>query len=199
MEDGRRQQVLFKMGGKPRNVSCQHFGQSEWHFHCCPGGIQSQARNARRCATGLLVLANFNTWALLAAYFPQGKRKTDFFSECNKIALGHEKLPFAILGDFNTGNQLMDRSASGSPYVCAALFDDLTEKTGLVDLWRHANGTDIREWTWLSHRGNGFRLDHAFGNRKFIEQCKPTCLYDHTPRQGKITDHSAIIISRTHG
>jgi exodeoxyribonuclease III len=144
--------------------------------------------------TGALLLVRFPLWSLLACYFPQMYSKSYFFSKCLETAIAHEKHPFAIIGDFNTGNQLTDRSAAGSRYACADRFDALTREAGLVDLWRRTFGTGVCEWSWLS-RANGFRIDHAFGNELFIQLMRPICVYDHTPRENKITDHSAIVVT----
>jgi exonuclease III len=80
-----------------------------------------------------------------------------------------------MLGDLNTGNQRLDRTPAGEPFICANRFDELSEAAGLVDLWRLSNGGDAQAWTWWS-RGNknGFRLDHAFGNRQFVERYRPS-------------------------
>jgi hypothetical protein len=100
----------------------------------------------------------------------------------------------AELGDLNTGNQLVDKSAGGARYFCAEGFDALTSEASLVDLWRRTNGMDAHEWTWLSNQ-NGFRIDHAFGNQPFVHLVQPSCIYDHRPREEHITDHSALLIT----
>jgi exodeoxyribonuclease III len=146
-------------------------------------------------SAGILLLADFQTWTLLCAYFPQLNSKAKFFSICAEIAMANANKPFAIVGDLNTGNQLIDKSAAGTPYACAEHFDALTGEAGLIDLWRHANGIDAREWSWLSHQKNGFRIDHAFGNEPFLQLVQPSCVYDHYPREARITDHSALIIT----
>ena len=46
---------------------------------------------------------------------------------------------------------------------------------------------------------NGFRLDHAFGNQAFVAAFNPTCRYDHSSRKGRFSDHSALVISTSHG
>ena len=144
---------------------------------------------------GVLLLASFQEWKLLAAYFPQLGAKRRFFKVCAELAMVHAKLPFAIIGDFNTGNQLLDKSATGSPYACADHFDALTKEAGLTDLWRHTNGMAARDWTWLSHRNNGFRIDHAFGNDPLLRLLQPSCVHDHGPRKMKLTDHSALVLT----
>jgi exodeoxyribonuclease III len=145
-------------------------------------------------APGVLMLARFQSWTLLASYFPQGAFKARFFTACAEIAVAHAETPFTIIGDLNTGNQLVDKSAGGARYFCAEGFDALTSKASLVDLWRRTNGTDAHEWTWLSNQ-NGFRIDHAFGNQPFVHLVQPSCIYDHRPREENITDHSALLIT----
>ena len=147
-------------------------------------------------SAGALMLARFQNWTLLACYFPQDTAKGRFFSACKEIAAVHSETPFVILGDLNTGNQCADKSQSGAPYACAAGFDALRSEAGLVDLWRHSNGPDAREWTWISNKNNGFRIDHAFGNEPFIRMFQPKCGYDHRPREEKFSDHSALIVTR---
>jgi exodeoxyribonuclease III len=145
-------------------------------------------------APGVLMLARFQSWTLLASYFPQDAFKARFFTACAEIAVAHTDTPFAIVGDLNTGNQLVDKSAGGARYFCAEGFDALTSKASLVDLWRRTNGMDAHEWTWLSNQ-NGFRIDHAFGNQPFVHLVQPSCIYDHRPREEHITDHSALLIT----
>jgi exonuclease III len=96
--------------------------------------------------------------------------------------------------DLSTGAQHVDRSASGTCFSLAERFDELSSKSGLVDLWRRSNGSDTREWTWISNGRNGFRIDHAFGNEAFIRLAEPSCFYDHRVRKENITDHSALIV-----
>ena len=152
------------------------------------------SRRPAEPGAGVLVQAQFNDFILLACYFPQGKAKAPFFSRCAGIAVEHGAKPFLLLGDLNTGNQLADKDSLGAPYHCAVLFDGLATNQGLHDLWRRSNGVEAREWTWISHRGNRFRIDHAFGNEAFVRWADPMCEYDHTSRQAGATDHSAILV-----
>ncbi|MGO9722334.1 MAG: endonuclease/exonuclease/phosphatase family protein [Methylocella sp.] len=141
---------------------------------------------------GVLMLARFQGWNLLASYFPQRSAKARFFATCKEVAASHARTPLVIVGDLNTGNQTTDRSAGGR-FFCSADFDALQSEAGLVDLWRRTNGPDAREATWLSKK-NGFRIDHAFANEPFITAAQPYCVYDHVPRESRATDHSAIVV-----
>lgn len=134
-------------------------------------------------------------WRILASYFPQGNAKTAFFAACHDAAKEQTDIPFVIIGDFNTGNQLRDRGSNGERYACAEKFDALSSELCLYDLWRRTHGDLAREWSWRSSAGNGFRIDHAFANQKFIDRYQPSCNYDHEPRELGSTDHSALIIN----
>lgn len=143
---------------------------------------------------GVLALARFADFTLLACYFPQLQAKAPFFARCAELAIAHAGRPFLLLGDLNTGNQVADRSEAAGPYACPEAFDDLVSRCLPHDLWRRTHGAEAREWSWLSHRGNGFRIDHALANTAFVEWGRPVCGYDHHPRQHGWTDHSALIV-----
>jgi len=142
---------------------------------------------------GALMLARFDDVTMLACYFPVQSAKATFFGRCAEVAASHSTSAFLMAGDLNTGNQELDREAGGVRYFCATQFDDLTSSHGLYDLWRRSNGPTAREWTWVSRRQNGFRLDHAFANAAFVRLTNPACRYDHAPR-GTFTDHSAMVV-----
>jgi exodeoxyribonuclease-3 len=144
--------------------------------------------------SGVLMQARFPTWRLLAAYFPSVRGKPDFFDRCMAQAARHARTPFLLIGDLNTGNQFLDRDPRGVRYHSADAFDRLGTLARLTDLWRHTHGAEARDWSWLSHRQNGFRLDHAFANRAMLRTVRPACHYDHAPREQGWSDHSAIIL-----
>lgn len=143
---------------------------------------------------GVLMLTHFDSFSILACYFPGMKEKAPFFARCAEIAASHTSRPFVILGDLNTGNQVGDRSEKADRYLCAEDFGALTTHHGLHDLWRRTHGPEAREWTWMSRTNNGFRIDHAFANDAFVQHANPSCVYDHRPRENRWTDHSALIV-----
>jgi exodeoxyribonuclease-3 len=145
-------------------------------------------------AAGALILIEIDPrLRILGCYFPQRRAKAPFFERCIEVARDAKDTPLVIIGDLNTGRNDLDIEGTGTRFHCADLFRALSEKAGLVDLWRACNG-DRREWTWRSPV-NGFRVDHAFGNQALIEHFPAyRCSFDHGPRQTGLTDHSAIIL-----
>lgn len=142
---------------------------------------------------GELLLARTIGLSVLAAYFPQSKAKAPFFQRCAELA-AKEAAPMLLMGDLNTGSNDRDIERGGARFQCEQEFIDLTLVHGLSDLWRKQHGDDAREWTWRSSK-NGFRIDHAFANRAFLDAYpKATCQIDHSPREARISDHSALIV-----
>ncbi len=142
---------------------------------------------------GELLLAGTMNLTVLAAYFPQSKAKAAFFQRCAELA-AKETVPMLLIGDLNTGSNLRDIEPGGARFHCEQEFIDLTLVHGMTDLWRKQHGDDAREWTWRSSK-NGFRIDHAFANRAFLDAYpKATCRLDHSPRETRISDHSALVV-----
>jgi exodeoxyribonuclease III len=180
-------------------------GRDMRHAGLADGGTANGVFVASKCAfrtasvtpagegAGVLMLVHFAGVSLLACYFPQGNEKSVFFDRCAQVARLHGARPFMLVGDLNTGNQAVDRSERAGKYFCAEGFDGLCAPGGLVDLWRLSNG-EAREWTWLSNLGNGFRIDHALGNARYVRAYAPSCRYDHSARSNGLTDHSAVVV-----
>lgn len=145
---------------------------------------------------GELVMARSEGLCILGAYFPQRQAKADFFSRCVEL-VSEEAGPLLLIGDLNTGSNTLDIEPGGARFHCERDFCELCSRHGLVDLWRHRHGKDRRGWTWRSSK-NGFRIDHAFGNRAFLQAFPDfRCEIDHSPRESGISDHSALIVDLT--
>jgi exonuclease III len=146
---------------------------------------------------GALLIAEFGDLRMMAAYFPGAKAKAPFFEACAAEAEASTDIPFLLLGDLNTGCNDVDKGRNGARFYCVDEFKALP----LVDLWRVEHGDAATEWSWFSRksatrRSNGFRIDHAFANVAFRERFPGIrCRYDHTPREMKLTDHNALVLS----
>ena len=128
------------------------------------------------------------SWAglqLVGTYFPQRKDKAGVFNTLETMDSNN----LLVIGDFNTGCNILD--AEGAKFYCADQFLNLAN-TILTDLWRAHNGQKTLEFSWYSHIGNGFRIDHALAGIKATNRCVAS-YYDHSTR-GTLTDHSALIV-----
>jgi exodeoxyribonuclease III len=93
------------------------------------------------------------------------------------------------IGDFNTCRAYVDEP--GAIDRCAYFMDRVAE-LGFCDLWRHRY-PDGREFSWYSHRGNGFRIDHAFLSPALAKRAK-AIRYSHDERLSGLSDHSPLIL-----
>ena len=142
---------------------------------------------------GEIVAADLDGLRILCGYFPQLDAKKPFFDVCLEQA-AKVKSPLLLIGDLNTGRNDIDLEAGATKFSCADQFVELTESAGMIDLWRQSNGYVAREWTWHSQE-NGFRIDHAFGNRALISSASAIkCSYDPSTRDDGLTDHSGMIV-----
>ena len=100
-----------------------------------------------------------------------------------------------FIGDFNMGNNELDKDPRGARFFGAEMRGRLIE-SGYVDVWRSMH-PDIREYSWFSPGvNNGFRIDHAYAVPELAQRIT-ACEFDHTPRLLRETDHSALIVTLT--
>jgi exodeoxyribonuclease III len=93
------------------------------------------------------------------------------------------------IGDFNTCRAYVDEP--GAIDKCAYFMDHVAA-LGFCDLWRHRY-PEGREFSWYSHRGNGFRIDHAFLSPALAKRAGPV-RYSHDERLAGLSDHSPLIL-----
>lgn len=101
--------------------------------------------------------------------------------------------PHLSIGDFNTGRNDIDKSDAGAAFHCAEYFDHLDE-AGIVDMWRHQH-PHLREYSWYCAAGNGFRIDHVFGNHA-MHAMVDRCWYDHAVRESGLVTSGMMIAVR---
>lgn len=97
--------------------------------------------------------------------------------------------PTAVLGDLNTGRHKLDES--GSTFRCVAQMGKL-RTMGFEDAWRALN-PDGREYSWFSHEGGGFRIDHALLSPPLRSRLRDA-RYDQGVREAGLSDHAALLV-----
>lgn len=98
--------------------------------------------------------------------------------------------PAILIGDFNCGIPFEDSETKSFDHTIK--FQHL-KRQGWIDAWRERN-PDGREFTWISSKKqNGYRYDNALVNEELNGQIK-TIAYDHSVREEKFSDHSAMYI-----
>lgn len=135
--------------------------------------------------------AEFDGIIVCGVYLPQAHAKLPFWEAL--IDRARRSGIDLLVGDFNTGNNDLDKEPRGTKFIGSEMPGRLIA-TGYTDLWRSLHPTD-REYSWFSRPGdNGFRLDYVFAAPEFAQRVT-ACEFDHTPRLAGETDHSALVAS----
>jgi exonuclease III len=111
------------------------------------------------------------------------------FQEAVETARRRRGEAFVLMGDFNAGRHRLDEA--GATFTCTRLLGTLAAM-GYVDAWRrlHPEG---REYTWFSHEGGGFRIDHCFLSAGLSARLS-ACRYSHKEREMGLSDHSMLVV-----
>ncbi len=114
--------------------------------------------------------------------------KEDFWKAVVDFGKSKEGEKVLMIGDFNTG---LDIDAEGTPFRFSEYTKRLND-SGWIDAWRFKNKT-LREYTWYSKSGNGFRLDYAYLSPA-LKKGFVNAYYSHEERILKLSDHSSLCV-----
>ena len=135
-----------------------------------------------------MVGVEFSAFRLIGIYMPNLLAKVPYW-ETLIATLGETGGHALAVGDFNTCRPYLDEA--GAIDRTAHYMDRMAE-IGFCDLWRRRN-PELREYSWFSTRGNGFRIDHAFLSDA-LAACTGMIRYSHAERLTSISDHSPLIL-----
>ncbi len=138
---------------------------------------------------GLMHVPNYTTPIL----------KYPFLEAVLEMVAGWDSGPALLMGDTNCGKRGIDEEKPLPPKFWRE-HDWIVgmEERGWLDAFRHLHG-QRREYTWYSHRNNGFRLDYAFGSPHLaaaISSVEHAWGVDSSrpERRDGLSDHAALII-----
>ena len=135
-----------------------------------------------------IVAVEFPAFRLVGIYMPNLLAKVPYW-ETLIATLSKTGGHALAVGDFNTCRPYLDEA--GAIDRTAHYMDKMAE-IGFYDLWRRRN-PEVREHSWFSTRGNGFRIDHAFLSDALAVHTGTIC-YSHEERLAGISDHSPLIL-----
>ena len=131
--------------------------------------------------------------------YTEPKRKYPYMNALLRLARNWDHGPALFVGDTNCGKSGIDEeNPLANVFKREHDWMEAMEKRNWVDAFRHVAG-DKREFTWYSHRNNGFRLDQAF--------CCPELVpgitnaqhvwgldVDNPDRRDALSDHAALLL-----
>jgi exonuclease III len=136
-----------------------------------------------------LVDVDLGVLRLTGVYMPNLKAKLPYWQTLVSAFAARSAGDALAIGDFNTCRAYVDEP--GAIDVMAHFMDSM-DAIGFCDLWRHRY-PDGREFTWYSHRGNGFRIDHAFLSPSLAARAG-VIRYSHEERLAGLSDHSVLLL-----
>jgi exodeoxyribonuclease-3 len=136
-----------------------------------------------------LVHVEIGKLSLCAVYMPNLMAKVPYWEAVVANLAARVDGHALAIGDFNTCRAYVDEP--GAIDRCAFFMDRVAE-LGFCDLWRQRY-PEGREFSWYSHRGNGFRIDHAFLSPSLARRAGPI-RYSHDERLSGLSDHSPLIL-----
>ena len=158
-----------------------------------PGNRQrwllAQVETQPALTLGLMHVPNYTTPAL----------KYPFLSSVLKMITAWKLGPALLLGDTNCGKHGVDEeNPQGPKFKREHDWIIGMEQRGWVDAFRHMHG-ERREYTWYSHRNNGFRLDYAFCSPALIPAVTGLQhIWGINPEQPRrregLSDHAAVVV-----
>jgi len=120
-------------------------------------------------------------------YMPNLKAKIPYWEALIDASRPHSGQHALAIGDFNTCRAFLDEPGATDR---TAPFLDKILAAGFRDVWRD-RFPEGREFSWYSHRGNGFRVDHAFASVRLARRVGDI-RYSHAERAVGVSDHSAL-------
>ena len=105
--------------------------------------------------------------------------------------------PALLIGDTNSGKADLD-DVTGVFWKREHEWMEAIEARDWVDAFRHLHG-EKREYSWYSHKHNGYRLDQAFLNPELMPALKAMSYAwgqdaNDPERRDALSDHAAIIL-----
>lgn len=152
-------------------------------------GFRAAPRKLLRFDKGRMISVRFADFFLVGVHLPNVLAKLPHWDALLRLADKPRAEPRMLVGDFNTGRNPQD--AQGFRFSCAEQMEAL-EQRGWVDAWRKLH-PQAREYSWYSHKGRGFRLDHVFLSPSLAPRLGGA-RFDHTVRKRGYSDHSALIV-----
>lgn len=126
---------------------------------------------------------------LTGVYMPNLRAKEPYWDRLIAALPDRARAACLVVGDFNTCRAFVDEPGA---IDATAHYLDKIEAIGFSDLWRR-RFPDGREYSWYSHRRNGFRIDHAFFSRRAARRAGEI-RYSHREREAGLSDHSPLLV-----
>jgi exodeoxyribonuclease-3 len=165
----------------------------------CPDFETSEGVTLAHRLAGATVTSFAGDAVILGVYVPSRDasttkiaRKQTFIDQLMDVVRDHAGRPLVLLGDLNVVSRSHIPKYSAFRSWEYDLFDALGE-TDLVDAFSYLHPS-TQAHSWIGRTGAGYRYDYAFVSASLATSIS-SCVYDHTARDARLTDHAAVILT----
>ena len=137
-----------------------------------------------------VVAAHCGDFRIVGLYLPNLKAKLPLLEYLVSLPRTYLKEPSLLVGDLNSGKQGVDGPDTFVFFEGAYL--EKLESQGWTDGFRHFHGLK-QDFTWYSHRQNGYRLDYAISSPPMTSRLHGAW-HSHPEREAGLSDHSILIV-----
>lgn len=178
--------MLLRAGYRYQNVSAASPNENSTALFSKLPSNQKLFPNCDPTYTHNVVANEYEAFTLYGMYLPHKKKHVLFDFLIGELTVG---TPSILVGDFNTGKNYIDQKGDSFWYT-----DKLVEleNKDCVDAFRHIT-PDVKEYSWYSHQGNGYRYDHTYVSKSILPVVT-ACHYLHEWREDGISDHSPMVL-----
>ncbi len=137
-----------------------------------------------------VVAARCGDFRLVGLYLPNLKAKLPLLEYLVALPRAYLAEPSLLVGDLNSGKRGLDGPDTFVFFEGAYL--EALESQGWTDGFRHFHGL-ARDFTWYSHRRNGYRLDYVISSPPMTRRLRGTW-HSHAEREAGLSDHSILVV-----
>ncbi len=134
-----------------------------------------------------IIEAIYPAFSIFGVYLPHKKKHKLFPYLVEQIEKSVR--PVIIAGDFNSGINGLDQKGDSFWY---SEYLKKMDALNCHDAFRKLHG-NVKEYSWYSHQGNGYRYDHTYCSADLFPIIK-RCYYLHEWREKKLSDHSPMVL-----
>ena len=133
-----------------------------------------------------VIASKFDAFIIYGVYLPHKKKHVLFDFLIDQVK---ENSACIIAGDYNTGKNYIDQAGDSFWYTDKLV---MLESLNCIDAFRLKQG-DVKEFSWYSHQGNGYRYDHTYVSED-LHPVVSNCYYIHEWREENLSDHSPMVL-----
>ncbi|MCC5786143.1 MAG: endonuclease/exonuclease/phosphatase family protein [Phycisphaerales bacterium] len=138
--------------------------------------------------------------AVIGVHTPELTRQTAsrlLWHDLTEAARAHADQDCLVIGDFNAERWGVDGTDRRRAHRGGSRLMGRLQSLGFIDAWRTMHPGE-KAASWVSWRGEGYRLDHAFLSRSLGVLLR-SCRFSHGELEARLSDHAPLVLELSEG